>query len=506
MIRENKREAVLTLYDEGKKKKEIARLLNITPKTIRKIIKSEGEISLKPRCDKKSIDLDLLKRIYSRCDGYAERVYEVLTAEHGFDGGYSTVTKIIREAGIGQQILSRCHQVPDIPGEEMQHDTTVYSLKINGEKVSVICSGIYLRYSKMRYIKFYPMFNRFKMKCFFHEALKFWEYTAKQCVIDNTNLAVLHGTGREALFHPEMIAFARQYGFVWFAHEKGHANRKAGKERNFWTVETNFLPGRVFESMEDLNRQAFEWATNKYALRPQAKTHLVPIELFEIEKSELIKLPVFIEPPYQSHKREIDQYGYAAFSGNYYWIPGKSGGKVEIIEYSGNIKIYQEHKPLIQYQLPDSKIKNKKFAPEGVDTNPYEPKNIKKPCHEEEKILRDKGKPCSDYLDFIKSEISNVKQKPKFIRELYTLSKKIADTLFTAVIERALRYQVTSIDALARISYQMIKKELIGMPEISVSNDYETREEYQKGRFSQEEEQKFYQETVDQKDKEACES
>ncbi len=145
MIRENKQEAVLTLFSEGRKKKEIARLLNISAKTVRKILKNEQKISTKCRSDKKSIDYDLLKKIHTRCDGYAERVYEVLVDEYGIDIGYSSVTRMIRDAGIGQKNIKRCHHVPDVPGEEMQHDTTVYTVKINGEKVSVICSGIYLR-------------------------------------------------------------------------------------------------------------------------------------------------------------------------------------------------------------------------------------------------------------------------------------------------------------------------------------------------------------------------
>ena len=168
--------------------------------------------------------------------------------------------------------------------------------------MAVILSGLYLRYSKMRYIKFYPHFNRFKMKCFLYEALRFWGYSARVCVIDNTNLAVLSGTGRDALFNPEMTAFARPYGFKWLAHEKGHSNRKAGTERNFWTVETNFFPGRTFESIEDLNTQAFEWATSHYARRPLARTRLIPVDLFEEEKPDLITLPGYAEPPYQLHE------------------------------------------------------------------------------------------------------------------------------------------------------------------------------------------------------------
>ena len=71
----------------------------------------------------------------------------------------------------------------------------------------------------------------------------FWGHAAPVCIIDNTNLARLRGTGQDAVIVPEMEAFAKQYGFRFVCHEQGHPNRKAGEERSFWTVETNFLAG-----------------------------------------------------------------------------------------------------------------------------------------------------------------------------------------------------------------------------------------------------------------------
>ncbi|MFH1863844.1 MAG: helix-turn-helix domain-containing protein [bacterium] len=500
MINEDKRKAVRTLYAEGRRKKEITRLLGIDRKTVRGILSTPEDKPIKPRRDKKDIDPDLLRKLYTRCNGYLERLHEVLTEEFGLNVGYSTLTRMIRQSGIGREPDRRFYQVADEPGIEMQHDTTPYTLKIGGKPARVICSGLYLRYCKMRYIKFYPNFNRFRMKCFFYEALTHWKRAAKRCVIDNTNLAVLHGTGQGALFHPEMIAFARPYGFEWLAHEKGHANRKAGKERNFWTIETNFFPGRTFESIEDLNRQAFEWATIRYALRPHAKTRLIPGELFEGEKPYLIELPGYIEPPYLEHQRNTDQYGYIAFNGNYYWVPGKARPEVKVIEYPGWIKIFLKGQQPITYSIAAWNVKNQKFLPDGINPNPYEPKSIKRPCHEEERRLRNLGKVLEDYLDFIKSRQSDVKQKPRFIRTLYALSKKMTPSLFTAAIERALKYKVESIEALARIAGQLIKKDLYIFPEEVVDNNYKEREAYQKGCFSQEREIMLYQDLPEEKE------
>jgi transposase len=492
MINEERIKVIKVLYGEGKKKKQIARLLNLSPKTVRHILADDSDSAAKLRCDKKEIDPDLLRRLYDRCDGYVQRVHEILAQEEGTEIGYSTLTRLIRDLGIGQRANTRCHHVDDIPGEEMQHDTTPYRLSIGNRVMAVILSGLYLRYSKMRYIKFYPHFNRFKMKCFLYEALWFWGYSARLCVIDNTNLAVLSGTGNDALFHPEMKAFARPYGFEWLAHEKGHANRKAGKERNFWTVETNFFPGRTFESLEDLNAQAFEWATSYYARRPLSHTRLIPIDLFEEEKPDLITLLGYAEPPYQSHQRDIDQYGYIAFNANYYWIPGKLRGKASVIEYPNHIRIFPAHQPPVEYPLPGWGVRNHKFTPPGALTNPYEPRHIQKPCLEEERYLRDLDSQIGVYLDFVRSAESGIKQKPRFIRELYKLCKNTAPGLFTATIRRALDYRLADIERLKRISYQLMHKDLYDIPEIAIKSDYEEREAYREGRFSREGELTMY--------------
>jgi transposase len=288
MIDADKRQAVLTLFKSGKSKKRIAHLLEVDIKTVRKIIRNAGDNgSQKPRSDNIEVDGELLKKVYHDCEGYGQRIHEVLTEEHGLEIAYSTLTRKIRETGLGQNVSARsCHE-PDVPGEEMQQDTSPFTLKVGGVKTKVICSGLYLRYSKMRYIWFYRRYDRFAMKCFMEKALGFWGYSARTCVIDNTSLAIWYGSGFRAVFVPEMVNFAKNYGFTWKAHEIGHHNRKPGVERNFWTVETNFFPGRTFMSLEDLNEQAFQWATDRYAKRPQAKTGLIPINTFEHEKPPL---------------------------------------------------------------------------------------------------------------------------------------------------------------------------------------------------------------------------
>ena len=131
----------------------------------------------------------------------------------------------------------------------MQHDTTLYQVKLADQPTRVVASLLYLRYSKRAVPEVYRAFNCFAMKCFLHECFVLGLNPAKQCIIDNTNLARLRGSGKLAVIVPEMVAFAQRYGFTFLCHVLRHPNRKAGEERSFWTVETNFLPGRSFEGL-----------------------------------------------------------------------------------------------------------------------------------------------------------------------------------------------------------------------------------------------------------------
>ena len=283
MIEAARRKAIFLLHAEGMGVREISRRLHISRNTVRGVIALSAEMPQSIRKDKKHIDECLLRALYARCEGRIQRIHELLSEEENIAVSYPTLSRMLRELGISKSARKRCHQVPDEPGAEMQHDTTSYSLKLGGKTHKITASVLYLRYSKRRYLKFYRGFDRFKMKCFLHEALTYWGYAAATCIIDNTNLARLRGTGADAVMVPEMESFAHNYGFRWCCHEKGHANRKAGEERSFWTVETNFFPGRTFQSLEDLNEQALQWATVRLEGRPQGKAGLIPAKAFEHE-------------------------------------------------------------------------------------------------------------------------------------------------------------------------------------------------------------------------------
>lgn len=491
MITEDDKNTIVRLYEKGTPKKRIARIMHLDPKTVRIILReNDAGSSHQRRRDKVIIDETLLRKLYGDCCGYVHRVYEKLNENHNIKASYSTVLRSIHEYEIGNALPPRSAHVGDYPGQEIQHDTSDHYVLINDKVHKLICSGLYFRYSKMRYIKYYRRFNRFTMKCFFDEALRYFDYSASRCIIDNTSLAIHYGSGADAVFSHEMVRFAQNYGFSWYAHAIGHSNRKAGKERNFRTVETSFLPGRTFASLDDLNAQAFTWATQRYANRPQSKTGLIPAVLFETEKASLQKLPQYIHPPAQQHQRIVDQYGYIAFNGNFYWIPQNRARKVTVMEYAKEISVYDAlHKKLITHTLFDQLTKSQVREPTaeyGKKVKRYKPNNRKDDSTEEQRVLRQGDTIIAQYLDFVLSKQSGIVYRHRFIRNLYVLRKKTTATLFAQAIERALHYKVNDISQIYNIFSNILKQPVYESPSQNTPPLYKNRPEYMQGQFTHE--------------------
>lgn len=479
----------MTLFGQGVSRKAIARQLRIDIKTVRAILRSGCVREARKQSDKALIDDALLSQLHRDCRGYVQRMHEIVTEEHGVRIGYSTLSRLVRSKGLGVVTPQRSGHVPDMPGEEMQHDTSEHTIRIGSSKQKLISSGIYLRYSKMRYVRFYRRFNRFTMKCFIDEALRHWGYCARTCIIDNTHLAILIGSGSSASMTPEMDSFADNYGFTWKAHAIGHANRKAGTERNFYTIETNFLPGRTFASLENLNTQAIEWATVRYAKRPQAKTKLVPLELFETEKSALVKLPDYAAAPYLPYKRCVDQYGYCSFDGNFYWVPETTNvPSVTVLHYAHHLRIMNGTHEIARYDIAADGVKNEKIGPSGHTILPrYAPKNRKLGCEQEETRLRELGEPVGAYLDTVKSAQRGVAHRPAFIRGLYALQKQLGASLFMAALNRAMDYQVYNLAAIERIAHQIVQADSGGSIRApDTSDEYRKRDAFRDGQFTDE--------------------
>ena len=263
----------------------------------------------------------------------------MLQAELGLNPGYSTLTRWIREAGL-RSPPRRSGEYVFAPGQEMQHDTSPHRVILAGKPVMTQCASLILAYSRYLFIQYYPRFTRFEAKQFLLEAVRFLAGCCPTCIIDNTSVMVVAGAGDEAVFAPEMVAFARTLGFAFRAHPVNQPDRKGRVERPFAWVEGNFLAGRTFADFADLNQQALAWCEKVANAKPKRVLGMAPSAAYAMERSCLQPLPAVLPPVYQVAERVVDLYGFVSVETNRYSVPERWVGKtLTVYLYASELRI-----------------------------------------------------------------------------------------------------------------------------------------------------------------------
>jgi transposase len=282
---------------------------------------------------------EAILELYASCKGNLLRVHEELK-KSGATFSYTTLTDFCRRHALVKPPDPPAGHYDFAPGQEMQHDTSPHDAKIGGETRRVQTASLVLCYSRTMYVQMYPRFTRFECKQFLTEAMTYIGGACGFCMIDNTHVVVVAGTGREMKASPEMEAFSERFSFVFIAHERGDADRKGRVERPFHFIERNFLAGRTFADFAELNREAVAWCDRQNASFKR-HLHATPRELLAAEKPALKPLPLWIPEPYVLHHRIVSVDGYVKVNSHLYSAPYQLIGKrMEVRETKERIVIY----------------------------------------------------------------------------------------------------------------------------------------------------------------------
>jgi transposase len=340
MLDQSQRSAILELQRQGHSVRAIARTLQVSRGAVRDVlVAGTAVVPALTRAEKADPYLEDIQALFVVCKGNLVRVHEELRAQ-GATFSYTALTGFCRRHGIGTEPIKVAGVYHFAPGQEMQHDTSPHRVAIGGHVRTVHTASLVLCHSRLIFIQLYPTFTRFWCKAFLTDALQYVGGACTTCMIDNTHVVVLHGTGRAMVPVPEMAAFAERCGFTFRAHEKGDANRSARVERPFRFVEENFLVGRTFTDWADLNRQAIAWCDTVNAAFNR-HLHASHRDLFAAERPTLHALPIWMPPVYQLHHRIVDTAGYVNVQCAHYSVPYTLiGRRVEVRETKTTLEVF----------------------------------------------------------------------------------------------------------------------------------------------------------------------
>ena len=461
MLSQSQRATILELHAKGVKKREIARLLNVSRLTVRKVLRSNSaELPVLQRAEKAEPYRQQILELLPRCKGNLVRVHEELIAS-GAVFSYQALTAFCRRHGLIETPQQPAGRYEFLPGAELQHDTSPHEVELAGKKCKVQTASAVLCYSRMLFFQCYPTFQRFDCKVFLTEALRYFGGSPERVMIDNTHVVVLRGTGREMVPVPEMAAFAERFRFRFVAHERGDANRSARVERPFWFIENNFLAGRTFSRWPDLNEQARQWCDR---VNSTYKKHIraVPRELFALEQRYLKPLPAWVPEVYRLHQRTVDVEGYVALHSNRYSVPVAWIGRlVEVRETKDKIEMQLDARNMVTHErIPDQQYQritlNAHRPPRGQGLKRNDP-------HPEEQAILQAAPEIADYLATLKQH--SRKLVVLALRQLLRLVREYPREPLVNAVREAARYGLYDLDRLERMILRRVQRDFFLLDE-----------------------------------------
>ena len=466
MLSQMQRTAILELSAQGVSHREIARVLQVSRLSVRKVLRSNSShVPEIHRAEKAEPYRQRILELLIACKGNLVRVHEELTAG-GAALSYPALTAFCRRQGIGQTPPMPAGQYRFDPGVEMQHDTSPHDVEVGGRKYKAQTASAVLCYSHMLFFQIQPTFQRFDCKVFLTEALRYMGGSPKRVMIDNTHVVVLRGTGREMIAVPEMEAFGERFGFRFVAHERGDANRSARVERPFSFIENNFLAGRTFTTWDDLNRQARQWC-DRVNSTYKKHIHAVPRELFAVERPHLKPLPAWIPEVYRLHQRTVDVEGYVSVHTIRYSVPAAwIGRRVEVRETKDKIEIELDARHLVTHvravgphaqriMLAEHKL------PRG--------EAVKRDPHPEEQSILRAAPEIAEYVAALKQKGRKVVALA--LRHLLRLLKEYPREPFLAAVGEAARYGLYDLDRLERMILRRVARDYFLLQETETEGD-----------------------------------
>jgi transposase len=263
----------------------------------------------------------ILEKISKPCDG-----------RPGYNGGLSLLRGYLRQV---RPARSRVYQdIHYSPGEALQidwGDAGKITIGKSTRRVSVFVSV--LGYSRMCYIEFTLSQRKSEFYRCLVNALHFLGGSPRKVIFDNLKAAVLSGSGRTAVLHPEFAAVCGHYLMEPIACEARDPESKGKVEASVRYVKRNALAGRDEEltSLDAYNYLASSWRDEVANRRLHDRLKERPIDRFEEERSALRPLPKLRLDTDEIVMTTVRSTAQVIFETNRYSVPPHLVGKPVVI-------------------------------------------------------------------------------------------------------------------------------------------------------------------------------
>ena len=304
------------------------------PPTGSEVVESTPHVGRQSECERfRDVILEMLERDLS-----AQRIYQDLVAEHGFQASYDSVKRFVRKLSSRRPLPMR--RLECLPGEEAQVDfgTGASIIDANGKRRKTHVFRIVLSHSRKAYSEVtYRQTTEDFITCV-ENAFRHFGGCPKTLVIDNLRAAVKHPDWFDPELVPKLEAFCAHYGIVILPTRPYTPRHKGKVESGVKYVQNNALKGRKFQSLEEQNTFLSDWERGVADTRIHGTTKKQVGKVFdEIERPALSRMPLERFPFFHEGRRIVSRDGHVEVAKSYYSAPPEYLGRTVWVRWDSRV-------------------------------------------------------------------------------------------------------------------------------------------------------------------------
>lgn len=350
---------------DGKSIRRIARELNLSRNTVKKVLRSGAtqthyERKLQPR-PKLGPFVEILESKLKEDEGQPrklKRTARVLFEElqrDGYTGAYDSVQRYVKSWRLEQHIVSRQVFIPLSfdPGEAFQFDWSHEQVELDGMPATVKVAHIRLCYSRLFLCIAYPRESQEMVFDAHARGFDLFGGCCRKGIYDNMKTAVMNILrGKQRDFNKRFAQLCSHYLFEPIActpgagWEKGQVENQVGLSRR-----RLFVPRPKVKSIDELNDRLVSgcigWAKNHP--HPSISDKSV-WQIYESEQPYLVKLPPAFDG-YSEHICKVSTTSLVSFDRNRYSVMATEAGRcVQVRSYAGKVLIVSSGKVVGEHE------------------------------------------------------------------------------------------------------------------------------------------------------------
>jgi transposase len=305
---------------QGKSISETARKTGMARNTIRKYLK-EGECVHKLKGTRKPSKLDPYKRLIGEMLGQGIYNCQVMLRrlkEDGYGGSLSILkdyVKPLRPPAIKAGPAVKRYETE--PGEQAQMDWGImHYTDMQGKVSKLMCFAMVLGNGRNRFLEFTRRSDtKSLIRCMLN-GFTYFGGIPKTVLTDRMKTVLLSMDNGQPNWQSEFKAFAADAGFVPKVCRARRPQTKGKVERLIRYAKDNFMAGRRFVDLNDLNGQALAWCDH---VNNKVHGSTGEIPALSIKREQLKPIPVPIER-YRWQQRKVSKDCFVSYDGTRYGI------------------------------------------------------------------------------------------------------------------------------------------------------------------------------------------